>query len=46
MKRSLKDQAVIVGIGQTTFTKNSGKSELRLAVEQYDTAAEDLAHEA
>ncbi len=41
MERSLKDQAVIVGIGQTTFTKNSGKSELGLAVECVKNALVD-----
>jgi acetyl-CoA acetyltransferase len=33
MERTLKDQAVIVGIGQTEFSKNSGRSELQLAAE-------------
>ena len=32
MSRTLKDQAAIVGIGQTEFSKNSGRSELQLAV--------------
>ncbi len=31
MDRSLKDQSVIVGIGKTDFTKNSGVSEIALA---------------
>ena len=33
MTRTLKDQAVIVGIGQTDFSKNSGRSEMQLAAE-------------
>ena len=33
MSRTLKDQAVIVGIGQTEFSKNSGRSDLQLAAE-------------
>ena len=41
MERTLKDQAVIVGIGQTDFTKNSGRSELQLAVECVKAAVDD-----
>ena len=37
MKRSLHDQAVIVGIGQTDFSKASGRSELQLAAERPDS---------
>ena len=33
MDRSLRDQAVIVGIGKTDFSKNSGVSEIALASE-------------
>ena len=33
MAASLSDRAVIAGIGQTEFSKNSGRSELQLAVE-------------
>jgi hypothetical protein len=33
MPITLKDQAAIVGIGQTRFSKNSGCSELQLACE-------------
>ena len=31
--QSLADKAAIVGIGATDFSKNSGRSELRLAAE-------------
>ena len=41
MAGTLKDQAAIVGIGQTKFTKNSGVSELSLAVECVAKAIED-----
>ncbi len=41
MDRTLKDQAVIVGIGQTDFSKNSGRSELQLAVECVKAAIDD-----
>jgi acetyl-CoA acetyltransferase len=42
----LKDKAAIVGIGATEFSKNSGRSELQLAVECVSTAIADagLAH--
>jgi acetyl-CoA acetyltransferase len=39
--RTLKDQAVIVGIGQTDFSKNSGRSELALAAECVKNAIAD-----
>jgi acetyl-CoA acetyltransferase len=35
------DKAAIVGIGQTEFSKNSGRSELRLAVEAVSKAVAD-----
>ena len=41
MERTLKDQSVIVGIGQTEFTKNSGRSELALAAECVNRAIAD-----
>jgi acetyl-CoA acetyltransferase len=41
MERTLKDQSVIVGIGQTEFTKNSGRSELALAAECVNKAIAD-----
>ena len=41
MTRSLHDQAVIVGIGQTDFSKASGRSELQLAAECVKAAIAD-----
>ena len=41
MERSLCDQAAIVGIGQTEFSKNSGRSELQLAAEASFAAIKD-----
>ena len=41
MPRTLKDQAVIVGIGQTEFSKNSGRSDLQLAAESVRDAILD-----
>lgn len=41
MDRSLRDQAVIVGIGKTAFTKNSGVSEVALASECVARAIEE-----
>jgi acetyl-CoA acetyltransferase len=41
MKNDLKDKAAIVGIGQTEFSKRSGRTELRLAVEAIGAALED-----
>ena len=38
---TLKDRAVIVGIGQTDFSKNSGRSELALAAECVKAAIQD-----
>ena len=37
----LRDRAAIVGIGATEFSKNSGRSELQLAVECIRAALED-----
>ncbi|WP_433374672.1 lipid-transfer protein [Streptosporangium sp. CA-115845] len=37
----LRDKAAIVGIGQTEFSKNSGRSELRLAIEAVKAAIAD-----
>lgn len=41
MRTTLKDQAAIVGIGQTEFSKNSGRSELQLACEAVKAAIAD-----
>jgi acetyl-CoA acetyltransferase len=41
MSIALKDQAAIVGIGQTEFSKNSGRSELQLAAEAVRAALRD-----
>jgi len=41
MSTTLKDQAAIVGIGQTDFSKNSGRSELQLACEAVSAAIDD-----
>ena len=41
MERSLRDQAAVVGIGQTEFSKNSGRSELQLAAEASVAAIRD-----
>ncbi|MEE8193754.1 MAG: hypothetical protein V3T74_13500, partial [Gemmatimonadales bacterium] len=41
MPTTLKDEAAIVGIGQTEFSKNSGRSELQLASEAVRAALED-----
>ena len=38
---SLKDKACIVGIGETEYSKNSGRSEMRLALEAIKAACED-----
>jgi acetyl-CoA acetyltransferase len=38
---SLKDKAAIVGIGATEFSKDSGRSEMRLAVECVKAALQD-----
>lgn len=37
----LRDKAAIVGIGQTEFSKNSGRSELQLACEAIKAACDD-----
>ena len=39
--RNLKDQAVIAGIGQTEFSKESGRSEIQLCVEASLSAIKD-----
>src|SRR5262245_30126641 len=41
MPNKLKDQAAIVGIGQTEFSKDSGRTEMRLAVEAVTAALDD-----
>jgi acetyl-CoA acetyltransferase len=41
MSTTLRDEAAIVGIGQTAYTKNSGTSELALAVEAVSKAIDD-----
>src|SRR5262245_54833398 len=41
MPTTLKDEAAIVGIGQTDFSKNSGRSELQLAAEAVRAALDD-----
>lgn len=41
MPTTLSDEAAIVGIGQTEFSKNSGRSELQLASEAVRAALED-----
>ena len=41
MDTAFKDTTAIVGIGQTEFSKNSGRSELRLAVEAVRAAIAD-----
>ncbi|MFN8545705.1 MAG: lipid-transfer protein [Candidatus Binatia bacterium] len=41
MPRSIKDQAAIVGIGATEFSKNSQRSELQLAAECVRAALDD-----
>jgi acetyl-CoA acetyltransferase len=41
VSRSLYDQAAIVGIGQTEFSKNSGRTELQLAAEASLAAIKD-----
>ncbi len=47
MSITLKDQAAIVGIGATEFSKDSGRSEMRLAVEAVSAALHDagLSHD-
>ena len=41
MNRSLRDRAAIAGIGQTEFSKASGRSELQLACEAVKAALDD-----
>lgn len=41
MPTSIKNQAAIVGIGQTEYSKNSGRSELQLAAEAVLAAVRD-----
>ena len=41
----LADKAAIAGIGATEFSKDSGRSELRLAVEAVEAAVADAGHE-
>lgn len=41
MKHPLRDQAAVVGIGATEFSKESGRSELKLAVEAVAAAVGD-----
>lgn len=41
VNRSLNDQASIVGIGHTEYSKDSGRSELQLACEAISAAVED-----
>jgi acetyl-CoA acetyltransferase len=41
MPTTLRDEAAIVGIGQTEFSKNSGRSELQLASEAVKAAIDD-----
>jgi acetyl-CoA acetyltransferase len=41
LANELRDRAAIVGIGETEFSKNSGRSELRLALEAVTAALTD-----
>ena len=41
MPTAIKDECAIVGIGQTEFSENSGRSELQLAAECVKTAIAD-----
>lgn len=41
MRHPLRDQAAVVGIGATEFSKDSGRSELKLAVEAVAAAVAD-----
>ena len=41
MSRTLRGRAAIVGIGQTEFSKASGRSELQLACEATKAALDD-----
>ena len=41
--RSIRDQAYIVGVGHTEYSKDSGRSEMRLACEAITAAMDDAA---
>lgn len=41
MPTTLKNEAALIGIGQTEFSKNSGRSELQLACEAVSAAIDD-----
>ncbi|MBJ18619.1 MAG: lipid-transfer protein [bacterium] len=41
MKNDLKNRAAIVGVGQTEFSKRSGRTELKLAIEAIGAALDD-----
>ena len=41
MRDTIRDKVAIVGIGQTEFSKNSGRSELQLAAEAVKAALDD-----
>ena len=41
MKNDLKNKAAIVGVGQTEFSKRSGRTELKLAIEAIGADLED-----
>ena len=41
MAETLKDKACIVGIGEREYSKNSGRSEMRLALEVITAACDD-----
>ena len=41
MTHPLRDQAAVVGIGATEFSKDSGRSELKLAVEAIQAAVQE-----
>ena len=43
---ALRDKAAIVGIGETDYSKNSGRTELGLAVEAIKAALDDAGLEA
>ena len=40
-RNQLRDTAAVVGIGATEFSKESGRSELRLAIEACEAAITD-----
>ncbi len=39
--RSIRDQACLVGVGHTEYSKDSGRSELQLACEAIRSAMDD-----